>query len=369
MLNSDVIKLAKQGNIEAISLLLNQNLQAKNITAIVDFYDDGLQVKLESPQLLNQEYLVSGLRLFFTNLAIELVKNIKVYGWTTGKDFPDWSEDIAINPSEQAKSNEYLSNYSFPPKSDSSNSSQAPKVTDTFKYYSSQEESYRPPCPRTYLIPSILITLFAFMPVGIVAIIFAAQVKSKYEYGDYDGAESASNTAKLMCIIGTVIAVPGYLIFLFAIVSMMSTVSFVDNSVNKAKQAEAKYYLGTILGGQKTFYTKNQKFSSKLSDLRLDIPLKTSSYSYEIKAEETNAIITATALTDEISSFTGAIFVISTKSGSKDKKITITEICESNEPSKIAPDTPKLVNNKIVCAAGSISFTAKPKSNTSLPPF
>jgi hypothetical protein len=370
MLQSDLIKLAQEGNKEAISTLLNQKFQTRNVTVFVDFYDADLQIKLESPELPSQAYLVSELQLIFSNLAIKSVKNIKVCGWTTGKDSPDWSKNIVININDQAELDDHLLHYSFPSQSNASNSSQSAKLTNAFKYSSSQEESKsKPTCPRTYLIPSILITFFAFMPLGIVAIIFAFQVKGKYESGDYDGAESASNTAKLMCIIGAVIAVPGYLISLWLIVSMISTVSSVDNSFNKARQAEAKYYLGLGLGGQKTFYSKNQKFSSKLSDLNSDIPSETLNYRYEIKAGDTKAIIKATALKDEINSFTGAIFVISTKSGGKDKKITITEICESNKPSKLAPDSPQLVNSKIVCANGSTSFSAKSKSETSLPPF
>ena len=50
--------------------------------------------------------------------------------------------------------------------------------------------------PKNYLIESILITLFCCQPFGIVGIVFASQVNSKYAIGDVEGAIQASKEAK-----------------------------------------------------------------------------------------------------------------------------------------------------------------------------
>ena len=50
-----------------------------------------------------------------------------------------------------------------------------------------------------YLVQSILVTLFCCLPLGIVAIVFAAQVNSKLAAGDYYGAVESSNKAKMWC--------------------------------------------------------------------------------------------------------------------------------------------------------------------------
>jgi hypothetical protein len=50
---------------------------------------------------------------------------------------------------------------------------------------------------QTYLVPAILVTLFCCLPTGIVAIVFAAQVKSKESVGDIVGARTALNRAKI----------------------------------------------------------------------------------------------------------------------------------------------------------------------------
>jgi hypothetical protein len=55
-----------------------------------------------------------------------------------------------------------------------------------------------PPLP-TYLVQSILVTLFCCLPFGIVAIVQAAKVESKQNAGDYEGALLASNSAKKWC--------------------------------------------------------------------------------------------------------------------------------------------------------------------------
>lgn len=53
------------------------------------------------------------------------------------------------------------------------------------------------PKPTNYLVPAILVTLFCCLPFGIASIVFASQVDSKYNAGDYAGAKQASDRAKL----------------------------------------------------------------------------------------------------------------------------------------------------------------------------
>jgi hypothetical protein len=69
------------------------------------------------------------------------------------------------------------------------------------------QATYTPPPPRpfsaqpvapipNYLVQSILVTLCCCLPLGVVAIIFAAQVNSKLAAGDVAGAQAASANAK-----------------------------------------------------------------------------------------------------------------------------------------------------------------------------
>ena len=56
----------------------------------------------------------------------------------------------------------------------------------------------RPDVPN-HLVPAILCTIFCCMPFGIVAIIFAAQVSSKLQAGDVQGAKETAAKAKAWC--------------------------------------------------------------------------------------------------------------------------------------------------------------------------
>lgn len=49
--------------------------------------------------------------------------------------------------------------------------------------------------PKTYLVESILVTLFCCLPFGIAGIVNAANVSSKFNGGDYEGAVRASQQA------------------------------------------------------------------------------------------------------------------------------------------------------------------------------
>ncbi|MEZ5103760.1 MAG: CD225/dispanin family protein [Draconibacterium sp.] len=51
--------------------------------------------------------------------------------------------------------------------------------------------------PPNYLVFAILTTIFCCQILGIISIVFAAQVNSKWNSGDYQGALNASKNAKL----------------------------------------------------------------------------------------------------------------------------------------------------------------------------
>ena len=82
--------------------------------------------------------------------------------------------------------------------------------------YQGQPVGARPENVPNYLVQAILVTLFCCLPMGIVAIVFAAQVNGKLQAGDHEGALQASSTAKLWCWIsfGSGLVLAGiYLLF------------------------------------------------------------------------------------------------------------------------------------------------------------
>ena len=79
-------------------------------------------------------------------------------------------------------------------------------------------EQWTPPASSTtpanvpnYLVPAILSALCCF-PLGIIGVIFAAQVNGKVQAGDIQGAMDASKKAKLFSYIFLGLGVAGWLL-------------------------------------------------------------------------------------------------------------------------------------------------------------
>lgn len=64
-----------------------------------------------------------------------------------------------------------------------------------------------------YLWQSIVVTLCCCIPLGIVSIIFAAQVNSKLAQGDIAGARDASQKAKMFALIGFGVGILSWIIW------------------------------------------------------------------------------------------------------------------------------------------------------------
>ncbi|MEP7016925.1 MAG: CD225/dispanin family protein [Actinomycetota bacterium] len=73
--------------------------------------------------------------------------------------------------------------------------------------------------PPNYLVWAILSTIFCFLPLGIVSIVFSAQVNSKWAIGDVAGAQRASELAKKLTIWTVVVGVIGGVLAVAAIIA------------------------------------------------------------------------------------------------------------------------------------------------------
>lgn len=81
-------------------------------------------------------------------------------------------------------------------------------------------------CPKTWLAESILITLFCCIPFGIVGIVKASSVSSKFSVGDFAGARRASADAKKWVTIGLICGIVGYVLyFLFIMLGVFAGVA------------------------------------------------------------------------------------------------------------------------------------------------
>jgi len=71
--------------------------------------------------------------------------------------------------------------------------------------------------PKTWLVESILVTLFCCLPFGIAGIVNAAKVESRFNSGDVAGAQQSSAEAKKWTMIGLWIGVAAYIIYIILV--------------------------------------------------------------------------------------------------------------------------------------------------------
>lgn len=67
--------------------------------------------------------------------------------------------------------------------------------------------------PKTWLVESILVTLFCCLPFGIAGIVNAAKVESRFYANDIEGAQRASSEAGKWTKIGFFIGIAGIAIY------------------------------------------------------------------------------------------------------------------------------------------------------------
>lgn len=107
-----------------------------------------------------------------------------------------------------------------------------PPVLEVHVHNEPQTERMTKPtelCPHTWLIESILSTLFCCVVTGIVGIVYASKVENLWLSGRYEEARSAANTAKIWFIVGTVLAlvsIIGYFILMACAVLPFGMMSF-----------------------------------------------------------------------------------------------------------------------------------------------
>ena len=91
-----VQQAAKQGNPQAIAILLNRQLQPKGITAKVSVKDSCLQIMLEAANVPNQKGLVAAIQKWIDGLGVDSIQRVQIYAKQTGEDIPAWNDSFEI---------------------------------------------------------------------------------------------------------------------------------------------------------------------------------------------------------------------------------------------------------------------------------
>ena len=86
-----------------------------------------------------------------------------------------------------------------------------------------QPQQIQPQPPKNWLAESILVTIFCCLPFGIVGIVNASQVNTKYSAGDYLGAERSSQEAGKWTKIGFFVGIGLVLLYMLCVALGVAT--------------------------------------------------------------------------------------------------------------------------------------------------
>ncbi|GAB4243592.1 MAG: hypothetical protein Kow00121_68780 [Elainellaceae cyanobacterium] len=90
----NTLRLAKQGNADAIAALMNQALAHYDITAQVNLQQDCLWILLEGKQVPSQQEIVPFIYAGISKLVISSINVIRVYGRRYGDHKATWSQEM-----------------------------------------------------------------------------------------------------------------------------------------------------------------------------------------------------------------------------------------------------------------------------------
>jgi type IV pilus assembly protein PilA len=126
-------------------------------------------------------------------------------------------------------------------------------------------------------------------------------------------------------------------IIIIGILAAIALPSFL-NQANKAKESEAKTYVGSTVRAQQAYFLENSTFATNFAKVELGINTSTKNYSYTMsKANKSETIIWGQSQnTNTLRSFVGGAVVGQATSG---EATTLGVLCRGAKPSQSAVDT------------------------------
>lgn len=145
-------------------------------------------------------------------------------------------------------------------------------------------------------------------------------------------------------------------IIIIGILAAIALPSFL-NQANKAKESEAKQYVGSMNRTQQAYFLEKDTFSSDLTKLGLGVASQTQNYQYNIAAQDTAVQNWSDPIgpkTNTLRAYTGGVSVTKLTTKGSSETTTLAVLCQSKTPQKGSP------------TAANLSATVQPDCN---PPF
>ncbi|WP_330483874.1 type IV pilin-like G/H family protein [Tumidithrix elongata] len=142
---------------------------------------------------------------------------------------------------------------------------------------------------------------------------------------------------------------------LIAVLGVIAIPSFL-NTPCKAKQTEARTYVGSLNKGQQAYFTENSKFGSNIDVLGVGIKNTTPNYSYSTHvATSKSAFSYGISNNADQRSYVGAVFAVPIPKAKNVKTLAI--LCEANALGAIKPIDPFIKDGIPTCGANTQSVS------------
>ncbi|NEN89894.1 MAG: prepilin-type N-terminal cleavage/methylation domain-containing protein [Okeania sp. SIO3H1] len=119
-------------------------------------------------------------------------------------------------------------------------------------------------------------------------------------------------------------------IIIIGILSAIALPSFL-NQANKAKQSEAKTYIGSLNKGHQAYFAEKNNFTTNIDFLGVGISTQTANYAYTVVTTDKLAHVLsegASLNTNTLNSYGGTVFIVTSASGATTRSI----LCETDTP-------------------------------------
>ena len=161
-------------------------------------------------------------------------------------------------------------------------------------------------------------------------------------------------------------------IIIIGILSAIALPSFL-NQANKAKQSEAKTYVGSANRAQQAYYLENGEFVTDVANfgqLGLGIETSTANYLYDLAAQDAGVLTqaqpsdgTAYDPTSSLKAYTGAVKIGTIGSGAGAEATTLAALCEADAaPVAAGADGTEAFTNMAATDAGAPTCPATYKN-------
>lgn len=336
MAKPKLLELAKQGNLDAIALLINRSLQSHvqshPVTAKLIRHDRCLKILLEGAEVPPQS-VTRLLQQGIEKLGIQTIDRLEIYGKQSNANTVTWAKTVQLgSPIAQPST---VSAFSQPAAPSNPVEPTPPKS-----------------CPRSYFVLALFTAVLAFLPLGIAALFFSRRVKPQYQQQNYEGAKSASETAKILCIVGICLASPFYIAIGFFATSYSLLITAYEKQIDRLYESQAKMAIESVNRSQQAYWLENNQFAISANQLQLTLQ-NNDRYQYQFAAIEGNrAIVAATAKAPRLKSFIGIVYATSAKAVAQSsdflKAASLdSTICMSDAP--IAPAEIRIEDDKVIC--------------------